>query len=143
VALVFGDETNGLTTDETLLCDLLTTLPSAPEQPSWNLAQAVAVFAHELRTAALEAESADDPAGERADGRTLAALDRVLAAVLDACGRGRMRRRLFRSLERAQLGRREAALWTGALENVRRRMAGEPPTGGSGGPDRPRRRQEP
>jgi tRNA/rRNA methyltransferase/tRNA (cytidine32/uridine32-2'-O)-methyltransferase len=138
VALVFGDETNGLSTEETLRCDLLTTVPSAPEQPSWNLAQAVAVFGHELRTAALEAELADDPPGDRADGRTLAALDRMLAAVLEACGRGRTRRRLFRSLERAQLGRREAALWTGALENVRRRMVGEPQTGGSGGPDRAR-----
>ncbi len=139
VCLVFGDEMNGLHTEETDLCDLLSTIPSAPEQPSWNLAQAVAVYVHELRTAALSVELGLDTGQDRkdlADGAGLAALDRTLAAMLDQFGRLRTRRRLFRTLERSQPSRREAALWTGVLENLRRALAGEPLTGGSGGPDR-------
>ena len=139
VVLVFGDETNGLHTEETDLCDLISTIPSAPEQPSWNLAQAVAIYAHELRSAALAAEHDPERIADLADGRGLAALDRTLLAMLDLFGRGRTRRRLYRTLERARLSRREAALWTGVLENLRRKLAGEPLTGGSGGPDRPKR----
>jgi TrmH family RNA methyltransferase len=139
VVLVFGDEMNGLHTEETDLCDLLSTIPSAPEQPSWNLAQAVAIYVHELRSAALATELGLDHGQDKkdlADGAGLAALDRTLAAMLDQFGRLRTRRRLFRTLERAQPSRREAALWTGVLENLRRALAGEPLTGGSGGPDR-------
>jgi TrmH family RNA methyltransferase len=137
VCIVFGDEMNGLHTEETDLCDLLSTIPSAPEQPSWNLAQAVAIYVHELRTAALAEELGLEPQEkDLADGAALAALDRKLLDVLDRFGRGRTRRRLFRTLERAQPSRREAALWTGVLENLRRALAGEPLTGGSGGPDR-------
>ena len=143
VLLVFGDETNGLHTEETDLCDLLSTIPSAPEQPSWNLAQAVAIYAHELRSAALAAEHDPERLADLADGGGLAALDRTLLAMLDLFGRGRTRRRLFRTLERARLSRREAALWTGVLENLRRKLAGEPLTGGSGGPDRPGSRKKP
>src|SRR5882672_10863383 len=36
VALVFGDERNGLRTGELEQVDLLATIPGAPEQPSWN-----------------------------------------------------------------------------------------------------------
>lgn len=45
VSLVFGRESNGLTNEETQHCHYLLTLPVAPEFPSLNLAQAVAVVA--------------------------------------------------------------------------------------------------
>jgi tRNA/rRNA methyltransferase len=48
VALVFGRETFGLTNEELALAHLIGTIPTAPEQPSLNLAQAVVVFAYEL-----------------------------------------------------------------------------------------------
>jgi tRNA/rRNA methyltransferase len=48
VALVFGRETFGLTNDELALAHVIGTIPTAPEQPSLNLAQAVVVFAYEL-----------------------------------------------------------------------------------------------
>jgi len=52
VALVFGNETYGLTTAEVNKCQLLATIPANPDYASLNLAAAVQVFAYEVRTAA-------------------------------------------------------------------------------------------
>jgi len=49
VAIVFGREASGLTGDEVALCDLASSIPLAQPQPSLNLAQAVMVYAWELR----------------------------------------------------------------------------------------------
>src|SRR5512138_1910113 len=62
-ALVFGDERSGLTAAEADRCHDLSAIPAADEQPSLNLAQAVAVYAWELREAALAAR----PPPRRAD----------------------------------------------------------------------------
>ncbi|HPB48028.1 MAG TPA: RNA methyltransferase [Exilispira sp.] len=43
VALVFGREKSGLNTDEIKLCSALAYIPTNPESPSLNLAQAVAI----------------------------------------------------------------------------------------------------
>ena len=48
VALVAGREDSGLTNDELDLCHLLITISTSPSHPSLNLAQAVAIMAHEL-----------------------------------------------------------------------------------------------
>jgi tRNA/rRNA methyltransferase len=48
VALVFGREDNGLTTDEVALCRWQATIPTADDFGSLNLAQAVLIFAYEL-----------------------------------------------------------------------------------------------
>ncbi len=61
VAWVFGPESRGLRTDEVELCSARVTIPTAPEQPSLNLAQAVAVCCYETRRAARE----EDPPAER------------------------------------------------------------------------------
>ncbi len=47
-ALVFGRETFGLTNEELEYAHIIGVIPTAPEQPSLNLAQAVLVFAYEL-----------------------------------------------------------------------------------------------
>src|SRR5277367_1634770 len=52
IALVFGREDRGLTNHELKLCHRLITIPTAPEYPSLNLAQAVMVVAYELMMAA-------------------------------------------------------------------------------------------
>src|SRR5277367_2202609 len=52
IALVFGREDRGLTNRELKLCHRLVTIPTAPEYPSLNLAQAVMVVAYELMMAA-------------------------------------------------------------------------------------------
>jgi tRNA/rRNA methyltransferase len=48
VALVFGREDSGLTTDEVALCRWQATIPTASDFGSLNLAQAVLVFSYEL-----------------------------------------------------------------------------------------------
>ena len=53
VAIVFGNETVGLTNAEVLRCSRLARIPANEEYASLNLAQAVQVMAYELRMAAL------------------------------------------------------------------------------------------
>ena len=52
VAVVFGNETAGLSNKDIMRCSALARIPADPEYPSLNLAQAVQVVAYELRTAA-------------------------------------------------------------------------------------------
>lgn len=51
VALVFGNETAGLSNDEVGTCGLLAGIPVAPDFSSLNVAAAVQVFCYELRMA--------------------------------------------------------------------------------------------
>ncbi|AEJ60431.1 tRNA/rRNA methyltransferase (SpoU) [Spirochaeta thermophila DSM 6578] len=51
VALVFGRERTGLTSEEVQACDLILTIPSSGSCPSLNLAQAVMVVLYELMRA--------------------------------------------------------------------------------------------
>lgn len=60
-ALVFGRESSGLTSAEMALCDAASTIPMAVSQPSLNLAQAVMVYAWEMRQGQLT-EAATSPA---------------------------------------------------------------------------------
>ncbi len=62
VALVFGRETAGLTTDELDLSQLIVRIPTAPKQPSLNLAQAVMVLAYEIFMAAQTPPPPPEPA---------------------------------------------------------------------------------
>jgi tRNA/rRNA methyltransferase len=58
IAIVFGREDRGLTNRELKLCNRLITIPTAPEYPSLNLAQAVMVVAYELMMAANKSAAA-------------------------------------------------------------------------------------
>ena len=48
VAIVFGRESSGLTNQELLLCDMITSIPAAKTYPSLNLSQAVMIYAYIL-----------------------------------------------------------------------------------------------
>lgn len=50
IALVFGPEKHGLTREDLSWCHRLVKIPTDPEQPSMNLAQAAAVLLYELAT---------------------------------------------------------------------------------------------
>jgi tRNA/rRNA methyltransferase len=59
IAIIFGREDRGLTNRELKLCNRLITIPTAPEYPSLNLAQAVMVVAYELMMAVSESAAAN------------------------------------------------------------------------------------
>jgi TrmH family RNA methyltransferase len=123
VAVVFGDERSGLRATEMEVLDLLATIPGSPEQPSWNLAQSIAIFAYELRVAALQGLPASEaPEGKKADPGQVAAVDRALASALDDMGWLKVRRRLSRTLQRSGLTRREAALWVATILAVKKAL---------------------
>jgi tRNA/rRNA methyltransferase len=47
-AIVFGREMNGLSNEELMLCDILTTVATAKTYPALNLSQAVMIYAYQL-----------------------------------------------------------------------------------------------
>jgi tRNA/rRNA methyltransferase len=124
-AIVFGDERSGLTNAEVDRCHDLSAIPSASEQPSLNLAQAVLVYAWELRRAGIGAGA--PPRGEAA-GATDAELVRVEEALRSTLRSGGFLagperhavRDLAATLRRARLSRREARLWLAALRTLGR-----------------------
>jgi tRNA/rRNA methyltransferase len=62
-ALVFGNETRGLSRDDLDRCDMVIHIPTEPAFPVLNLAQAVAVLVAEIRLAATdEGPTAPEPA---------------------------------------------------------------------------------
>lgn len=76
VALVFGPEPHGLTNAEVSLCHYLIHIPTDPEYPALNLAQAVAVCCYEAGRAVRGRLPADAP-GPRVAGH--AELERMYA----------------------------------------------------------------
>jgi tRNA/rRNA methyltransferase len=54
VALVFGPEPTGLTNEEVARCNYLIHIPTNPDYPALNLAQAVAICLYELRRLSLK-----------------------------------------------------------------------------------------
>ncbi len=124
-ALVFGDERSGLTNAEVDRCHDLSVIPTEGDQPSLNLAQAVLVYAYELRRA-LDLERGATRRGAGAPGASDAELTRVEEALREALREGGFLRGperhgvrdLMDALRRARLGRREAKLWETALRAV-------------------------
>jgi tRNA/rRNA methyltransferase len=82
IAIVFGREDRGLTNRELKLCHRLITIPTAPEYPSLNLAQAVMVVAYELMMAANE--SAAVQASRPPEFVTASVSDPMLERMADA-----------------------------------------------------------
>ncbi len=83
VAILFGREDFGLSTDQLSLCQLTASVPMATKNPSLNLAQAVQIFAYEVFIASLdelspvEIDYADVNALEDFYGRIVRLLDKV------------------------------------------------------------------
>jgi tRNA/rRNA methyltransferase len=128
-AIVFGEERSGLTSAELDRCHDLSAIPTAREQPSMNLAQAVVVYGWELRRASLEAAEAPPRAAPpAATDAELAAIEDALRAALRGAGflAGPERhavRDLLSTLRRGRPSRREARLWLAALRTLERRAS--------------------
>lgn len=133
VALVFGNETFGLTNEQVRRCDRLAHIPANPEYSSLNLGAAVQVFAYELRMAVdagipAPAGDTDQPATRAEIEGLLAHAEKTLAAVgfHDPANPKRLIPRLARLAARARLEREEVNILRGVLNWMLRPGEGRP-----------------
>ncbi len=129
-AIVFGDERNGLTTDDVRQCHALSFIPSSDDQPSLNLAQAVGVYAYEVAMASRATKPAPGPAlADDATFRTVrASLEETLrsASFLQHDDRHAMDD-LMTTLQRSRLTKKEAGLWIAALKSITKKLPASAP----------------
>ena len=127
VALVFGSEVRGLTTDQVKRCQMIATIPADASHSSLNLAAAVQVFAYELRMHAVQ----DMPMTPATKPRNLATHDEIerfyahLEKELMACGflnpvqPKRFMQRVRRMFARTQLEHEEVKILRGVVRTLR------------------------
>lgn len=127
VALLFGPEDNGLDSTALDRCHIVVRLPTNPEYPSLNLAQAALLLMYEIRLARVPmppAERGRSMTPPPATASQLAALFRTWEQALDAVGFFKTNQRQtvmrpFRTLiYRARPGERETALLTAMAREV-------------------------
>ncbi|OGA42156.1 MAG: tRNA (cytosine(32)/uridine(32)-2'-O)-methyltransferase TrmJ [Betaproteobacteria bacterium RIFCSPLOWO2_12_FULL_62_13] len=131
-ALVFGNETHGLTTAEVNKCRLLATIPANPKYSSLNLAAAVQVFAYELRMAAMDGAARGEKSGSRAFASFeevegfYEQLERTMVEVgfLNPQHPKKLMPRLRRLFARAQLEKEEVNILRGLLKALGRLRSG-------------------
>ena len=140
-AIVFGEERSGLTGAELDRCHDLSAIPTGPEQPSLNLAQAVLLYAWEVSRAAraqAAGRQATGPAPHQGDSArwragalaTDAQLRSVESALRDALRAGGFLagperhavRDLTDVLRRGRPSPRQARLWETALRALVKRL---------------------
>jgi tRNA/rRNA methyltransferase len=128
VALVFGNETSGLSNEELSRCQRLVSVPANPEYSSLNLAASVQLACYEL---ASRANAFAPPASKEgmpatrddAEGLFTELESAALASgFLDPAKPGRFMERMRRLFARAGLEREEVKLLRGFLEALRRRQ---------------------
>jgi TrmH family RNA methyltransferase len=124
VAVLFGNERNGLSNDDLAACHALVNIPANPEYESLNLAQAVQIVCYELRMATgpevrrLEPEA---PAAVAEDvGRLRAHLGRVLRRLgfPEQPSAVQIEARLMRLVLRAVPDEKEVQILRGVLSAV-------------------------
>ncbi len=126
VALVFGNETSGLSNEELALCRTPVMIPANAEFASLNLAAAVQVLCYELRLAALAPEVPPQTVLEAAPHedveRLMQHLERAMTAsgFLDPAQPRRLMPRLRRLFARTGLEREEVNILRGMLSALER-----------------------
>jgi TrmH family RNA methyltransferase len=129
VALVFGPERGGLTTEELKMCDARLTIPTAPELPTLNVAQAVVAslallypFEASSRRGRVTTSPEETPAPSKDVRRLLSQLKETLS-LSGYPGRGHSREVLAEIesfVKRGKPTKREVTLLLGALAALRR-----------------------
>jgi tRNA/rRNA methyltransferase len=122
VALVFGREDNGLSTDELALCRWQATIPTSDEYGSLNLAQAVLLFCYEVSRGVVPGvittvrEMAT--AGEMED--LYGHMEKTLFEIgfLDPTNPKHLMRTIRRILARAELDSREISVLRGMMSQM-------------------------
>lgn len=123
VALVFGNETSGLSNEELAYCQCWAMIPANPDYASLNLAAAVQVMGYEMRQALLGKQplptipDAGMPATHDEVEGLLGHLQRAAlgSGFLDPANPGRLMLRLRRWLARSRLEREEVNILRGLL----------------------------
>jgi len=138
VALVFGNETAGLSNAEVQRCQRTVFIPANPEYTSLNLGSAVQLLCYELRLAAFDgcppvvtkAVPFASPQATNEDiERFYAHLERVMVVTdfLDPRQPKRLLPKLRRLFGRAELERDEINILRGILDAVERKIVLRPP----------------
>jgi len=128
VALLFGNETSGLSNDELLRCQRLAHIPANPAYSSLNLAAAVQVACYELATGAGTLALPASGSGEAATGEDLEGFFAHLessvqeAGYVDAENPGRFMERMRRLFARSGLERSEVRVLRGMLAAFEKKM---------------------
>lgn len=126
VALVFGNETFGLSNDELALCHTPVMIPANPDYASLNLAAAVQLLCYELRLAVLAPEPPPQTVLEAAAHEDIERLmqhfERAMTAsgFLDPARPRRLMPRLRRLFARAGLEQEEVNILRGMLSALER-----------------------
>jgi tRNA/rRNA methyltransferase len=126
VALVFGTERTGLTSVDVGQCRITAVIPASSQYASLNLAQAVQVFAYELRMTALGPAVNGEHRAPPADQEQTEGLFRQLEAAfyetgfLDPKQPKRLMQRMRRLFARARLEKEEVNVLRGFLRAVRK-----------------------
>ena len=129
VALLFGNETYGLSNNELTKCQLLATIPANPEYPSLNLASAVQLLAYEVALASDSVQSVVvDQIGDLA---TLDEIEQfyqhlettlVKIGFLDPRHPKKLMPRLRRLFARSRLEKEEINILRGILKEVNNKL---------------------
>jgi tRNA/rRNA methyltransferase len=128
VALVFGNETFGLTNEELGRCQMLCAIPANPKYASLNLAAAVQVACYEMATAAQMNAPAPSAVKDAAAIEDIEALyvhweaSMVASGFLDPKQPKRLMERIRRLFGRARLEREEVKFLRGMLAAYEKRM---------------------
>ena len=124
VAIVFGNESTGLTSEEAGVCQIWCTIPANSAYPSLNLAAAVQVFAYELRMAC---DAGAAPAEAEFSAATVEQVERLCrhfeqtmtrVGFHDPANPRRLLARVRRLLARARLETEEVDILRGFLKAV-------------------------
>ncbi len=127
VALVFGNETSGLTNEEVGLCNMPVTIPADPDFSSLNLGAAVQLLSYELRMATVVPQPPQDPRPAFATHEQLegfhAHLERAVTAsgFHDPANPKRLLARMRRLFNRIRLEKEEVAILRGMLTSFERK----------------------
>ncbi|MDA8128909.1 MAG: RNA methyltransferase [Betaproteobacteria bacterium] len=135
VALVFGNETSGLSNEELSLCQGLVTIAANPDYSSLNLAAAVQVLSYEIRQAWLGQASWPQPEMDAASGdeveKFYAHMETALTELefLNPGSPGKLMLKLRRLFARTRLAKEEVNILRGILtaaQEARRAAPREP-----------------
>ncbi len=127
VAIVFGNETSGLSNDDVGLCALTVTIPTDPAFSSLNLGAAVQILAYEVRLAATKPETYIDARAQLASHDEIEGFYDHFVTTMTATGfhdPGNPRRlmpRVRRLFGRIRLEKEEVGILRGMLSSFRQK----------------------